>query len=192
MKKLLLIAFVFFTKSAFAQKDTVGLNVPVTTNGVVYEKVFDVSGISKNLLYSNAKVFFIKQHYNKFGNQLQDSVLYRVMGKDNQVVVIQRKGIFTVSPTYNFDFLLQIDCKDNKYRCRIYNIILSDNITPNAGGPAAHIYTCAEDLLASLQDGRGTSYYTKSDIKNIFSAMKIMVNNELLAVQNAMADTDDF
>lgn len=54
MKKILIIAFVFLAKSAFAQKDTVGLNVPYVNNTVIYERVFDAPNTSETLLYSNA------------------------------------------------------------------------------------------------------------------------------------------
>lgn len=186
MKKLLVIALIFFTKSAFAQKDTVGMNIPVTAGGIVYEKVFDAPGMSKNLLYSNAKVFFIKQHNDKYGNKLQDSVLYRVIGKDNQSVTIEHKGFLAFSPTFNLNFLLQIDCKDNKYRCRIYNITRFDNVTPPTGGPAVPTISSAEDIYTSYMGGK------KENPSDFFAAVNIMVHNELQAVQNSMADKDDF
>jgi hypothetical protein len=192
MKKLLIIALMLFATGAFAQKGSTDLNIPVTAGGIVYEKVFDAPGLSKNLLYSNARVFFIKQYQDKYGNKMQDSTLYRIVGRDNQCVTIDKKGFLNVSPTYDLDFILQVDCKDNKYRVRIYNIVLSDNITPATGGPAVHTLTSAEDMYAAYAAGKGTINYTKGNIKDFFTAVDMMVNNELLAVQNTMADKDDF
>jgi hypothetical protein len=54
MKKLLILALIIFTKSAFAQKDTVGLNIPFANNTVVYERVFEVPNAPKNMLFGNA------------------------------------------------------------------------------------------------------------------------------------------
>lgn len=192
MKKLLIIALLFFAKSTFAQKDTINVNIPMTANGIVYERVFDAPGSSKNLLYSNARVFLIKHQKDRFGDKLQDSVMYRVIGKDNQLVTLERKGFFALSPTYDFDFLLQIDCKDNKYRCRIYNIVLSENTTPATGGPAVHTLTNAEDLYTAYAAGKGTVNFTKAGLKDFFAAVNILVDNEMLAVQSSMADKDDF
>ena len=62
MRKLLVLALIIFAKSASAQKDTVGLNVPFVNNTVVYEKVFDVPTAPKNLLYSNASLWFAETH----------------------------------------------------------------------------------------------------------------------------------
>ena len=62
MKKIFILAFIIFAKSAFAQKDTVGLNVPFANNTVVYERVFDVPNAPKNLLYSNAGLWLAETH----------------------------------------------------------------------------------------------------------------------------------
>jgi hypothetical protein len=83
MKKLFVIALVIFAKSAFAQKDTVGLNVTFVNNAVIYEKVFDVPNATQNLLYSNGGLWLAETHPYVVDAQLtlQDPVLSRVVGR---------------------------------------------------------------------------------------------------------------
>ena len=83
MKKLIILVLIVFAKSAFAQKDTVGLNVPFVNNTVVYERVIDVPNASKNLLYSNAGLWLAETHPYVADTQVQlvDPVLSRVAGR---------------------------------------------------------------------------------------------------------------
>jgi hypothetical protein len=135
MKKLLVLAFIIFAKSAFAQKDTVGLNISFVNNTVVYEKVLDVPNTPKNMLYSNAGLWLAETRPYTADTQLElaDPALSRVVGRVTSSISEPYKVLWQTnyfSHTYNFT--LQIDCKDNKYRVRIYNIqdVLGTTFTP--------------------------------------------------------------
>src|SRR4051812_3073290 len=83
MKKLLILLLIISAKSAIAQKDTVGLNVPYVNGTVVYEQVFDAPNASKKLLYSNAGLWVAQTHPYVADTQLQleDPGLSRVVGR---------------------------------------------------------------------------------------------------------------
>ena len=107
MKKLLILALIIFAKSAFAQKDTVGLKVPFVNNTVVYERVFDVPNAPKDLLYSNAGLWLAETHPYVADTQLQlaDPVLSRVVGRVTSSNVVSYKVLWQtnyLTDIYNF------------------------------------------------------------------------------------------
>src|SRR6185503_17398367 len=88
MKKLLIFAFLLSAGNAYAQKDTIGLNIPLVDKSVVYEKVYDVPRAPQNLLYSNARVWFAGTHADGGKTQLtlRDTVLSRVTGRATYLI----------------------------------------------------------------------------------------------------------
>ena len=63
-----------------AQKDTVGLKIPVTDGAVIYERVFDVPGKSKADLYKNAQLWFA-DHYVNSNNEIEFRARMQTPGK---------------------------------------------------------------------------------------------------------------
>jgi hypothetical protein len=191
MKKLLVLAFIIFAKSAFAQKDTVGLNVPFVNNTVVYEKVFDVPNAPKNLLYSNAGLWFAETHPYVQDTQLQlvDPVLSRVVGRvKSYTVVVTNKVLWdTYYGNITYNFTLQVDCKDNKYRIRIYNIqdVLGNDYTP------------VDNLMLALISSKSYTLANAAvlktpDLKQRFQALNTIVNNVLADITKSMLVDNSF
>jgi hypothetical protein len=127
MKKLLIFAMLLCTKNLFAQKDTVGLHIPFIDSTIAYERVFNVSNAPKNLLYANAGIWLAETHPYYVNTQLtlSDPQLSRVVGRvsafsDN--IKLDKVLWQSFYGQLNYSFTIQIDCKDNKYRVRIYNI----------------------------------------------------------------------
>ncbi len=187
MKKIFILAFIIFAKSAFAQKDTVGLNVPFANNTVVYERVFDVPNAPKNLLYSNAGLWLAETHpyIGKTELQLGDPVLSRVAGRVTSSIVTSNKFLWKTNYlTLTYNFTLQIDCKDNKYRIRIYNIQYVWN--PN--------YTPMDDLMQSLINSKSYTFSDASvlktpDLKEYFQALNTAIDNVLADInKNIIVD----
>jgi hypothetical protein len=186
MKKLLIFAFLLFAKNVFAQKDTVGLNIPLVNNTVAYERVYDVPNSSQNLLYSNARVWFAGTHPDGGNTRitLKDSVLLRVAGKASYAINVPYKVLWnTQYYTSNYNFTVQIDCKDNKYRIRIYNI---------ADGIAS-----ADEMVQSLIKSKLLTLGTGGvlSIKNLKQRLQILNNitGDLLSdVNKKMKDDNNF
>jgi len=188
MKKLLILAFVIFAKSAFAQKDTVGLNVPIVNGAVVYERVFNAPGVSKNLLYSNAGLWLAETHPyvgdTKF--QLADPVLSRVAGRVTSSNVDAYKILWQTNYlTHTYNFTLQIDCKDNKYRIRIYNIqdVLGTTYTP------------VDDLMLALINSKSYTLANNANVLKVpdlhqhFKALNTVISNVIADInKNILID----
>jgi len=191
MKKLLVLAFIIFAKSAFAQKDTVGLNVPFVNNTVVYEKVFDVPSASKNLLYSNAGLWFAETHPYVQDTQLElvDPVLSRVVGRvKSSTVIVTNKVLWdTYYGNITYNFTLQVDCKDNKYRIRIYNI---QDVLGNT-------YTPIDNLMFALISSKSytlanTAVLKVPDLKQRFQALNTIANNVIADITKSMLGDNSF
>ena len=191
MRKLLVLALIIFAKSASAQKDTVGLNVPFVNNTVVYEKVFDVPTAPKNLLYSNASLWFAETHPYVQDTQLQlvDPALSRVVGRiKSYTVVVTDKVLWqTYYGNITYNFTLQVDCKDNKYRIRIYNI---QDILDNT-------YTPIDNLMFALISSKSYTLANAAvlkvpDLKQRFRALNIIVNNVMADLTKNMLVDNSF
>src|SRR6218665_1366566 len=112
MKNLFLLAFILIAKTTFAQKDTVGLNTPFNNGYVVYERVFNVPGKSKAMLFDNAQLWFIKNYDNLNSLQIQNEYTGRVVGKGSEL--IKFRAALGLEVLNDARFTVQIDCKNNK------------------------------------------------------------------------------
>jgi len=191
MKKLVIIALILFAKSAFAQKDTVGINVPVVNNTVVYEKVFDTPNVPANLLYSNAALWMAETHPYGENTQstLSDPALLRVVGRVNSFSGGSYKVLWqTQYYTFHFNFTVQIDCKDDKYRIRIYNIedvIDASNRTP------------VDDIMQAFSNSKSLTLSTggvmkKDDFKKCFQALNNVIHGVMADINNNMTTDNGF
>lgn len=188
MKKLLIIAFILCARNVFAQKDTVGLNIPLVNNAVVYEKVYDIPNRPQNLLYSNARVWFAGTHPNGGNIQttLRDSVISRVAGRAKYAVAVAHKILWSAqSETFTYNFTVQIDCKDNKYRIRIYNI--------QYGNGAASIEEMIRSLAHSKSLTLGSGYIlSKNELKERLQVFNNVAVSLLADANKKMLDNNDF
>jgi len=187
MKRLLVLAFLLFAKNVFAQKDTVGLNIPLVDNAVVYERVYDVSKVPQSLLYSNARVWFAGTHPNGGSTQLilRDSVLSRVAGRASYIIQVPNKVLWTTETvTYNYNFTVQIDCKDSKYRIRIYNIQTLNNTTP--------IEAMLQSLVNSKSFISSEGILGVNNLKQRLQILNTVINDLLVDVNKKMLDNNDF
>jgi len=188
MKKLLIFAFLLCAGNVFAQKDTVGLNIPFVDNSVVYEKVYNVPKASQSLLYSNARVWFAGTHPDGGKTQLtlRDSVLSRVAGRANYAIDVPYKLLWeTQHYTAIYNFTVQIDCKDNKYRLRIYNIQYGEANTP------------IEEMVQSLAKSKSLTLGTgirlsKNDLNLRLKMLSSIIDNLVTDVNKKMVDDIDF
>ena len=125
MKKITLLFFLLISKAVFAQKDTVGLNIPIKDGYVVYEQVVNAPGFSKEVLFSNAKTALVN-YFNdiKDAIQNQDKANGQVISKG--AITITIKDFLGRTDYFTDRFLVQIDCKENKFRIRVSSQELSN------------------------------------------------------------------
>jgi hypothetical protein len=190
MKKLLVLVLIIFAKSAFAQKDTVGLNIPFANNTVVYERVVEVPNAPKNMLFGNAGLWLAETRPYIADTQLQleDPVLSRVVGRVNYSITESSKFFLsTFYDTYICNFTLQIDCKDNKYRIRIYNI-------QDVAGTA---YTPIDELMLAIINSKSYTLpngavLKATDLQNRFKMLNIVVSNVIADIAKSMTVDNSF
>jgi hypothetical protein len=183
MKKILLVLMIFIVKTSFAQKDTTGLNIPTKDQKIVYEAVVEIPNKNKLDLYNNAQKWFIdKFNSSKDVIQNQDKEQGQIVGKGIMTTTI--KGRMGTPWNFKNRVTVQIDCKDNKYRYRIYDIITS---LPDGGISE----TSLEVPFNSLTNGKWvvSEKYTRSLIENTNTDIKALVSSLKIAMD---AKKDDF
>lgn len=190
MKKLLIFAFLLCAKTLFAQKDTVGLNIPFINNTVAYERVFNVPNTTANMLYANAGIWLAETHPYGGSTQLtlNDSNLSRVVGRVKYTVVTSEKILWETN-YYNYvsDFTIQIDCRDNQYRVRIYNI-------QNVVGTT---YIPTDELMQSLIKSKsyaldGGGFINTKGLNHLFQTLNTAINNVMTDINKSMMEDNGF
>lgn len=185
MKKLFIIVLVLFAKNTFAQKDTVGVNTPYKNQLIVYERVFNAPGKSRSDLFGNAQLWFFNHYRSTNGIQINDADAGRIVG--NGIETINFKAILGIDVVYDAKLSIQIDCKDGKYRCRIFNIVL-DSQTQGKD----KVITRAEELMKALLGQANISQLNKNESKRALQSLNTMVNDTMQSLNSIMTDSDNF
>ncbi|MDB5136029.1 MAG: hypothetical protein JWP37_2632 [Mucilaginibacter sp.] len=184
MRKLLFVIFILITNIAFAQKDTIGLNIPISNGKVIYERVFKTPGKSKSELYNNAQTWFI-EHYNGARNiEINDTTMGRLVGRGKEIVNF--KGPLGVLMPFDNRLTIQIDCKDSVYRCRIFNMRLSYPKTTTTDD----IDTNPEEMVSILTGKSGV--LNKNQARRMLESLNITINDTMLSLYKNMTEKDDF
>ena len=190
MKKLPLLIFILFAKTAFAQKDTVGLNTPFINGDVMYQKVFNAPGKSNVQLFGNAQLWFIKHYKNTKSIQIQDDVIGRVIGNGRELLTF--KSILEMERDYDVDMTIQIDCKNGRYRARIYNIVIETEDTNKAKNL---IY--AEQLMNYLLGNKTVALsgsvnpFNKNQSKRALQSLNVLADNIMSSIDQTVSDADN-
>jgi hypothetical protein len=183
MRKILFIVMLFAFKTSFAQQDTVGLNIPTKDQKIIYEGIVDIPNKSKADLYTNAQKWFIDKFTNSnYIIQHEDEDKGQLIS--NGTITTAIKGRMGIPWNFLNKMTIQIDCKDNKYRYRIYNII-----TNLPGGGIDD--TPLETPYYSLVSGKWVinEKFTKSLIQNTNTDIRALIETLIKAMN---AKKDDF
>lgn len=190
MKKLLIIALLIIPIFGFAQKDTIGLNLPMKEGKIVFENVIEIPNKSKMDLYNNAKQWFVDYfRSSKDVIQNEDKDQGRIIGKG--IIFIKLKAL--VTQTYDDKITIQIDCKDGKYRYRIYDMIGTVPAQYNSlvGHISASDFT-GEELIGKLT-GTGKAQFTKNQCRKLLESINNETHSTIASLQKAMNEkTDSF
>ena len=112
MKIFLLTIFCLINLSAYSQ-----VSLPYKDGKVVYEKIDSIDNATKAKIFSAAKKWLADNFKNpKQVIQSEDEATGQIIGK-GQILI---KEISSVPRVFNVS--IQIDCRDNKFRVRIYDI----------------------------------------------------------------------
>lgn len=120
---------------------------------------------------------------------MQDPALGRVVGRANTFIGDTYKVLWeTQYYTYHFDFTVQVDCKDNKYRVRIYNI--QDVIDANNRTPV-------DDMMQSLISSKSLTLSTggvmkKANFQKCLRDLNMAVYNVIADINRNILNNNDF
>lgn len=193
MKKATLIALLTFaTLFTYAQKDTIGLNLPLVDGKIIYQSVIELPGRTQIELYKNSKQWFV-DYFKSSKDVIQndDKESGKVIGKG--IIFVYLKTTF-FSQTISDKITIQIDCKDGKYRYKIYDINLTvPSSYSSVTGPVPAFDFTAEDLIARLTDNPARIGYTKGQCRKILDSIVAETQSTISSLKTAMnAKTDDF
>lgn len=186
MKNLLLAALLLTSTAALAQKDTTGLHIPFANGNVVYEKVFDAPGKTKLQLFNSAQQWFIGRYKTDRGIEVLDTVNMRVIGKGKETVNFSSG--FNASGPFADLMSIQIDCKDGKYRCRLYSITLTNGDVHATNNLLDNLVTNPENIVSFLGGKSGTSHLNKNQARGILEALNATINNVMMSLDKTMND----
>jgi hypothetical protein len=132
MKQFLfaLLLLPFFASSQTV--DSLNLGFPIKGGKVVYESIADVKGIKKEMLYAASKKWISDSFtHSKAVTESEDIETGQIIGKGTANVTTKSNSWMLAGYLYKLEFNIQINCKDDKYRIRIYDITTN---TSAAGG----------------------------------------------------------
>jgi hypothetical protein len=121
MKCIIIITLAFSWHCSFCQNE-----LPAKDGIVLYEIIDSSITASKSQLYDRAKIWFT--------NAFKDSKEV-IQLDDKESGTIIGKGLFRFKPgltPYICNFSARIDCKDNRYRFQVYNILIESATTIRA------------------------------------------------------------
>jgi hypothetical protein len=153
MKKIVLL-FLLFPLSCFSQIDTSLYVFPYRDGKIVYEKVVEVEGMSKEYIYSFSKKWVM----NKFSQQIYRPIKTEDLETGQIISRVSSPPIYLSSESslnqqIFLSFWIQIDCKKEKYRIRFFDFT---SVRPSSLFLKG--FTPMEDYDASNQGKRNDSY----------------------------------
>ena len=114
--------------------------------------------------------------------QHEDKEDGKIVGKG--ILPVPFKGALGSNVVYNDKLSIQVDCKDNKYRLRVYEQTLSS--------PGGEVVTSPESLIGKLL-GKEKSAFNEKQARRMLESMDATMTTTIFAFNKAMmAKTDDF
>ena len=96
------------------------ITLPIKDGKIVYEQIDSISNVSRSELYKRSKIWVTKIFKSsKAVIQIDDSSSAQLIGKGNFDYYYQ---VLLSGNIWTCNFTLQIDCKENKSRIKIYDI----------------------------------------------------------------------
>lgn len=122
MKNLLFLLLLTAPLTALCQIDTASIDFPYKDGVIIYEITKEVPNVPKNTIYASSKKWIADSFKSsKAVIQSEDISSGQIIGKATTYAQYIKPGaIFGVGMTISLSF--QIDCRDNKYRIRFYDL----------------------------------------------------------------------
>jgi hypothetical protein len=122
MKQILfaLLLLPFFVTAQQLETSETGL--PIKDGKVVFERVFEVTNYKRDDIYASVKKWVVDSFKNiKKVIESEDKESGQFIGVGSTEVKVSDKNVI-----YTMEFLIQVNCKDDRYRARFYDIKISE------------------------------------------------------------------
>lgn len=168
----LLLAFLLLPLCSISQSI-----LPYKDGRIVYEVIDNTKGLSKTVLYASSKKWLTDNFTSvKAVIQSEDIETGQIIGMGNLVVSeIAPTGMFMY--VYRLQFKIQIDCRDEKYRLRFYDVE-DYNSSTNTGVPFEEVITSSLNKVSSKRQARFVTVLkdTNNKFTNLIESYKRSVN----------------
>ncbi|MBS1527165.1 MAG: DUF4468 domain-containing protein, partial [Bacteroidetes bacterium] len=150
-------------------------------------KVFDAPGKTKIQLFNSAQQWFIGRYKTDDGIEVLDTSNMRVIGKGKETVNFS-SGLNASGPFRSL-MSIQIDCKDGKYRCRLYSITLTNGNVHATNNLLDNLVINPESMVDLLTGKSGQSQLTKNQARGMLQALNATINNTIASLDKTMNDS---
>ena len=128
MKTILFLVLFFLPFLSFSQDVTAPYGLQLRDSSIVFEYIVNAPGVKEEIIYAAAHKWIADNF--KYAKSM-------VQTEEREIGQIIATG--TIQPDYSLvysvRFQLQIDCRDNKYRIRFYNLSVSGLPQPDVSIP---------------------------------------------------------
>jgi hypothetical protein len=125
MKKCISFLLLLIPLLIFAQIDTTKVELPYKNDKIFFETIVQVPAITQAVIYTASKKWIAESFQSgKSVIQTEDKEAGQIVGRAYTTVHAPGGGIYFGLITLQFN--IQIDCKNEKYRIRFYDIKKSD------------------------------------------------------------------
>ena len=177
MKKILVFFFLIVSIKSFAQTaaDEVKIPYPVKDSVVIYEKITEVPGKPKEQIYTRVLAWYLGK-YKGLNNELKTNDVSIGQLAGNGTFVVSTKAMLGTIISYDVNFDLQVDVKDGKYRCRIYNIRHTQQGKKETDLFAKYLVNVPAETDIAIVKGQKKGYSKKQ--KQMFSDLMASIDYE--------------
>jgi hypothetical protein len=170
MKYFILALLMCLSTFSEAQVESTSPELPYKDGKVVFETIGVASGSTQQQIYAAAKKWIVENfNSSKAVIQSEDISTGQILGKGIINVPFEIK---TKAHNYNLSFDMQIDCKNEKFRLRLYNLIIVSIPSVNQAQLNKPIETM--DLMAKAE---------KNDER--WTVIKTALNNKIISLINS-------
>src|ERR1035437_2480137 len=196
MKINIITVFILISQLSFGQKEkeisdetikTLYKSLPKVDGKYEYSEIVQLdSTYKKDLLYRNAKLFFVDVFKSaKDVLQYDDRDEGKVIGKGNFEIEEMQRGFFnSVFDSWRVNFTLELFAKDGRYRYRIYDFSIKEKRTIISGSGSPDYYSdfSIDDAYTQTQKGE-----IKKMNKKMFTEIVDKINSTISEIKTYMS-----
>jgi hypothetical protein len=162
----------------------------------MYEGVVELQGKTKDQLYKNVRKWFVDVFKSsKDVIQSEDKEGGQIIGKGWFNTTVGKNGAFSIATKYKVDVSIQIDCRDGKYRYRIYDIATTmDGKTEKDAYAKYWVNVPADQWNETVtKDGNGFTKGQKASMAKNIAAVDVDIVALIASLEKAVkSETDNF